>query len=149
MCSSDLIAVAEGSGSMERFKGLAAAFEVGLGPTVLTNALLRFTQGGASLGEARVRGQVNLAEPELRLAYDVTGLDSRVLALVAAASGLDVGNGSVSASGRVDLLNSGSLLVMEGKLNGTNISAGTIRGRTRPADVNFLHRVTEIGRAHV
>lgn len=132
--------VPDATGAMDRFKGVGVVVDIGLGPQALTNAVVRFTQKGIPFGEMNARGRVNLPQSEVRLTYEVKGVDSRVLGWVGAVSGLDLGDAAFSASGRVDWLNGGTVLASDGRMGVTGLSMGTPRGRSAPVDVSVQHR---------
>lgn len=132
----------EASGSLQRLQGLGATFDVSMGPVTLTNATLAFSQGGKPLGQVSAKGQVRLADSEVRLAYEIQGLNTRVLALAGAAAGLDIGDAVMSANGRIDRMERGNLLASDGLLRVVGLSVGTARGRTKPVDIEVQHRAS-------
>lgn len=132
----------EAAGAMQGLKGLGAILDVSMGSASLTNASLAFSQDGKPLGKVTVKGQVRLADSEARLAYEVQGLSTRVLAVAGAAAGMDLGDAVATASGRLDLLERGKLLATDGRLRVVGLSMGTARGRTPPVDIEVQHRAS-------
>ncbi len=130
----------EASGGMQRMKGLGATLDVAMGTTTLTNLTLKFAQDGKTMGQLSAKGQLRLSDSEVRLAYDVQRLDARVLGLLGAVAGVDLGDASMTASGRVDWLERGTMLATDGTLNVAALSVGTLRGRTKAVDIGVQHR---------
>ncbi|MFM8422083.1 MAG: hypothetical protein ACKOEQ_18385 [Verrucomicrobiota bacterium] len=132
----------EAAGAMEGLKGLGAILDVSMGTTAITNATLAFSQGGKPLGSVAVKGQVRLADSEVRLTYEVQGLSTRVLAVAGAAAGVDFGDAVATAAGRFDMLERGKLLATDGTLKVVGLSMGTARGRTTPINLEVQHRAS-------
>lgn len=132
----------EAAGGLQGLKGLGASLDVSMGSAAITNATLAFSQDGKPLGKVTVKGQVRLADSEARLAYEVEGLNTRVLAVAGAAAGMDFGDAVATAAGRVDMLERGKLLATDGRLKVVGLSLGTARGRTTPMDIEVQHRAS-------
>lgn len=127
--------LSQGTGPFQSYAGLGTALDVDLTGKEVRDLVLRFAQGGQELARIGVRGPFDLAKKELRLSYEVKGLDRRVLALAGAASGIDLGDTTVGATGRVDVANGGNLVASNGRLTVARLSLGGQGTRTPVVDV--------------
>ena len=83
----------------------------------------------------------DLTKKEARIAYEITGLDRRVLAVAGAATGIDFAQTAVSASGRVDLAQLGSLVASSGRIAMARMSLVTTNGATPVVDVDLAYKI--------
>lgn len=134
--------LAQATDAFKTFEALGVAIDTDFAKDDLRNFAIRFSQRGQELGRVSLRGPLDLTKKELRLAYEVAGLDRRVLALAGAASGLDLGDVKVSASGRFDVLKGGDMVASSGKLAVDSLSLGSGANRTPMVGVSTEYRVS-------
>ena len=136
------IDLAEATGTMQTYSGLGLALDVDFANQDLKDLAIRFSQRGQELARIGLRGQVDLVKNELRLTYEVKGLDRKILALAGAASGVDLGETRIGASGRVDLLKGGDQIASSGKLQVESFSLAGNGTRTPVMDLSTEYRVS-------
>lgn len=136
------IDLAEATGTMQTYSGLGLALDVDFANQDLKDLAIRFSQRGQELARIGLRGQVDLVKNEFRLTYEVKGLDRKILALAGAASGVDLGETRIGASGRVDLLKGGDQIASSGKLQVDSFSLAGNGTRTPVMDLATEYRVS-------
>ena len=100
------------------------------------------SQGGERLGGAGIQGTFDLEKSEARLEYSVAGIDQRVLSLVGAVLGIQLGQTTLAAAGRVDLIQNGKAVSSQGKLSAGSLSVNLGEGFTPELDAELDYRVT-------
>ncbi len=133
--------LSEATGAFAAVSGIGLMLDTELTAQDLKVLALRFTKGNEELGRVSLNGAMDLDKNEARLSYDVRGIDRRVLALVGAASGLDLGDTGLTATGRVDVLKSGNEVASNGRIAVNRFSMGVPGGRTPVVDVSTDYRV--------
>jgi hypothetical protein len=132
----------EGTGGFKPYGGFGTALTVDLVPDDLRNLSWVFTQGGQELGSVAFKGPVDLTKGDMRLAYEVRGIDRRVLSILGTASGLDARQTTLGAAGRVEVSANASVIVSSGKLTVSKFSLGLPAGTTPEVDVTLDYRVS-------
>ena len=120
----------EALGSFADAAGLGLSLESDVTEKEVRNLGLAFRRQGQELGRLRLAGPYDLAKTEVRLDYELSGIDRRVLVLVGGALGIDVGETTVAAKGKINLLKNGQVIASDGELNLTKVSLGFPAGRT-------------------
>jgi uncharacterized protein involved in outer membrane biogenesis len=133
--------LSEATGAFAAVSGLGVLLDTEMTAQELKLLALRFVKGNEELGRIGLSGALDLDKQEVRLVYDVRGIDRRVLALVGAASGVDLGDTSLTATGRVDVLKGGAELASNGRIGVNRLSVGTSAGRTPVVDFSTDYRV--------
>jgi uncharacterized protein involved in outer membrane biogenesis len=133
--------LSEATGAFAAVAGIGLMLDTELTAQELKVLALRFTKGNEELGRVSLNGVMDLDKNEARLSYDIRGIDRRVLALVGAASGLDLGDTGLTATGRVDVLKSGNEVASNGRIAVNRFSMGMAGGRTPVVDVSTEYRV--------
>jgi len=136
------IDIADATAALQTYSGLGLALDVDFANQDLKDLAIRFSQKGQELARIGIRGQVDLAKSEVRLTYEVQGLDRKILALAGAASGIDLGETRVGASGRLDLLKGGEQIASSGKLDVRSFSLGGNGTRTPVLDLTTEYRIS-------
>lgn len=131
----------DGAGGFKPYVGFSAVVEVDMKKDDLRNLSLRFVLAGQDVGRIAFKGPIDMMKYEARLAYDVRGIDRRVLAVLGAASGFDAGQTTVAATGRLDVSANGTVVATGGKWTVSQFSLGVPTGRTPEVDVVLDYRV--------
>jgi uncharacterized protein involved in outer membrane biogenesis len=126
----------ETTGALQTLGGVGVSLDVDLAKDELKDLALRFSQRGQELGRIGLKGTLDLPKSEARLNYEIQGLDRRVLALAGAASGLDLGDTRVGASGKISVLKGGVEVTSSGKLQVNSFSLAGNGGRTPVVDLS-------------
>lgn len=132
----------QGTGPLQAYVGLGTALDIDLTGKEVKDLVLRFSRAGQELASIAIRGPFDLAKKEVRLAYEVKGLDKRVLSLVGAASGIDLGDATVGATGRVDVANGGNLVASNGRLNVAKLSLAGNGARSPAVDIGLDYKAS-------
>jgi hypothetical protein len=122
--------ISQADGAFKDFEKLAAVLETEVAATEVKQLRLSFKQAGQVLGFLRVSGPFDLQKSEARLAYELSPLDRRVLGLAGAGKGIDVGQTTVSASGRLDVTQLGQIVASNGRLLVKDFSVRMTNGVT-------------------
>jgi uncharacterized protein involved in outer membrane biogenesis len=130
------------TGLFKDFTGLGAALDLDASATELTQLRFAFRQQGQEVGRIALRGPFDLAKKETRITYEIAGIDRRVLGLAGAIIGFDFGATTVSATGRVDVAQLGSLIASNGRLTVADFSLGTTNGVTPALNVSFGYKTS-------
>lgn len=123
------------AGAFQDFNGLGLALAADVTATELKQVRLAFSQAGQALGEVSLNGPYDTTKREARISYAISGIDRRVLGLVAAASGVNFGNTSVTASGRVDVVQLGQVFASNGKVSVNRFALVSTNGTLPELDV--------------
>lgn len=134
--------ISSATGAFREASGLGAVLALEAGATELQQLRLAFQQSGQDLGQLTFHGPYDLEKAEARISYELAGIDRRVLGLAGALIGVDFGGTKVSASGRVDLAQFGTLLAAHGKLAVASLSLATTNGVTPPLDAEFDYKAS-------
>ncbi len=129
------------TGGLQSFAGLGLSVDVDFAKDDLKDLALRFSQRGQELARIGLKGALELQKQEARLTYEIRGLDRRILALAGAASGLDLGETKVGATGRFDVLKGGAEYASSGKLQIESLSLAGNGTRTPAVNLSTEYRV--------
>ena len=129
------------TGAFKDSAGLGATFTADATATEITQIRLAFRQRADELGRVTLSGPYDLTKKEARISYEITGLDRRVLAVAGAATGIDFAQTAVSASGRVDLAQLGSLVASSGRIAVGRMSMVTTNGATPVVDLDLAYKI--------
>src|SRR5205085_5065635 len=111
-------------------------------PTEIRSLGLNFRQNGQDLGRVNLSGPLDLEKKNGSLAYEVSGIDRRVLGLLGAtASGLDLGRTTISANGKADLTSEGKSIASDGKVHVGNFGVISTNGATPTLDLDVSYQV--------
>lgn len=133
--------LASATGAFKDSAGLGATLMADATAAEITQIRLAFRQRADELGRVTLSGPYDLTKKEARIAYEITGLDRRVLAVAGAATGIDFAQTAVSASGRVDLAQLGSLVASSGRIAMARMSLVTTNGATPVVDVDLAYKI--------
>jgi uncharacterized protein involved in outer membrane biogenesis len=136
------LAADQAVGAFKEFARLGATLQMDLSPSEVRQLQLVFKKEGQAFGTVQLNGTLALEKKEARLSYEIQGLDRRILGLVGAASGLDVGQTQVSAKGSVDLAQQGQLVASKGRLSIDRFSLATTNGVTPTLDMGLDYQVS-------
>ena len=134
--------LAAATGAFKDSAGLGATLTADATATEITQIRLAFRQRAEELGSVTLSGPYDLTKKEARIAYEVTGLDRRVLAVAGAATGIDFAQTAVSASGRVDLAQLGDLVASNGRISAGRMSLVTTNGATPVVDIDLAYKIS-------
>jgi len=124
--------ISKASGSLRDTQGFAANLSIDSSATELRQLKVAFEQSGQPLGSVRLSGPFDPAKGEARIAYQVAGIDRRVLKIAAPTLPFDLGRTSLRADGRIDLQQQGQVVVSEGRLAVSELSVASPDGRKTP-----------------
>jgi uncharacterized protein involved in outer membrane biogenesis len=127
------------SGSLKDASGFSAALTVDSSASELRQLKLAFEQGGQSFGSVVLSGPFDSAKKEAQIRYQIAGIDRRVLKVAAPMLPYDLGRTAISADGRVDLLQQGTVVASQGRVTIGDLSLMTTTGDKTPE----LQMVTE------
>ncbi len=133
--------LASATGAFKDSAGLGATLTADVTATEITQIRIAFRQRADELGRVTLSGPYDPAKKEARIAYEISGLDRRVLAVAGAASGIDFAQTAVSASGRVDLAQFGTLVASNGRIGMGRMSMVTTNGATPVIDLDLAYNV--------
>lgn len=120
------------SGSVKDASGFSAALTVDSSATELRQLKLAFEQGGQSFGSVVLSGPFDSAKKEAQIRYQIAGIDRRVLKVAAPMLPYDLGRTAISADGRVDLRQQGTVLASQGRVTIGDLSLMTTTGDKTP-----------------
>jgi hypothetical protein len=120
------------SGSLKDASGFSAALSVDSSVTELRQLKLAFEQGGQSFGSVVLSGPFDSAKKEAQIRYQIAGIDRRVLKVAAPMLPYDLGRTAISADGRVDLLQQGTVVASQGRVTIGDLSLMTPTGDKTP-----------------
>lgn len=134
------LAVANAVGAFADLAKLSGQFICEVTPTEVREVALRFEREGQRLGQARLRGPIDLGKRDARLTLEIAGIDRHVLNLFGAPFGLDFGDATISASTLLDVSQRMSAIAATGK--GTVSKFGLRRANTAtpPVDIEFEYQ---------
>ena len=112
------------TGIYQNLQGLGLAFDTDIAEKEIRDFRLTFRRNGQELGRGRFFGPYDVSKSEAHLTYELAGFDRRVLALLGAAAGIDLGNTSVAAQGRIDVTQDGNVVGSNGELTVGQFSLG-------------------------
>ena len=131
--ASDLRAeITAASGSLQEAKGFSAALSIDSSATELRQLKVAFEQAGQPFGSVTLSGPFDPAKREARIAYQIAGIDRRVLKIAAPTLPFDLGRTSLRADGRIELQQQGQVVISEGRLAVSDLSLGSPDGRKTP-----------------
>ena len=134
--------VTSATGAFKDVTALGTALNLDLSATELTQLRLAFRQQGQDLGRLSLRGPYDLEKKETRITYEIAGIDRRVLGIAGALIGIDFGATTLSATGRVDVAQLGTLLASNGRLTVSNLSLTTTNGVTPTLDIALDYKAS-------
>ena len=120
------------SGSLKDASGFSAALTVDSSASELRQLKLAFEQGGQSFGSVVLSGPFDSAKKEAQIRYQIAGIDRRVLKVAAPMLPYDLGRTAISADGRVDLLQQGTVVASQGRVTIGDMSLMTTTGDKTP-----------------
>lgn len=120
------------SGSLKDASGFSAALSVDSSVTELRQLKLAFEQGGQSFGSVVLSGPFDSAKKEAQIRYQIAGIDRRVLKVAAPMLPYDLGRTAISADGRLELLQQGTVVASEGRVTIGDLSLMTTTGDKTP-----------------
>lgn len=131
--ASDLRAeITAASGSLQEARGFSAALSIDSSATELRQLKVAFEQAGQPFGSVTLSGPFDAAKREARIAYQIAGIDRRVLKIAAPTLPFDLGRTSLRADGRIELQQRGQVVISEGRLAVSDLSLGAPNGRKTP-----------------
>ena len=134
--------VSQATGTFKDLAGASINLLADATPTEIKQLDLAFLQSGNSFGKIHLSGPFNQAAKEARIDYALTGIDRRALKFALAATGLDLGDTSISATGRVDLASQGDVVASRGLWSFKNASMVVTNGATPPMDLSIDYQVS-------
>lgn len=134
--------ITQATGAFQNVGGLGVSLDVDLVKDDLRDLAIRLSQRGEELGRIGLKGQVDLAKSDMRLSYEIKGLNRRILSVVGAASGVDLGDTRIGAAGRLSVLKGGAELSSSGKLQVDQLSVGLGGPRTPVLDLTTDYSVS-------
>jgi len=132
----------QAAGAFKDFAKLGATLQTDMSPTEIRQLQLSFKKDGQSFGSLGLNGTLALEKKEARLNYEIQGLDRRVLGIVGAGAGLDVGQTQVSAKGNIDMTKDGQIVSSKGRLAVDRFSLGLTNGVTPVLDIGVDYQAT-------
>lgn len=135
------LTVTSASGAFRDFGKVAARLTADAAATELKQLRLALSESGRPVGELSVSGPLDLEKQEMRLNYELKGVDRTALGIVGAMAGVDFGQTSIAASGRVDLAQRGQVFASFGKLSVNQLTVSSASGTTPVLDTSFDYKV--------
>jgi hypothetical protein len=103
-------------GALATASGFSGELKTDVTPDQIKQLVLEFRKANAPLGQLLVSGPFSAVKSEGRLNIALTGIDKRLLDVVAAGSGLDFRETNVGSTNEVVLANGGKLITAGGQL---------------------------------
>ena len=134
--------VSQATGSYKDLSGSSINLAADATPTEIKQLDLAFVQNGNPFGKIHLSGPFNQAAKEARIDYVLTGIDRRALKFGLAATGLDLGDTSITATGRLDLATQGDVVASRGLWTFKNASMVMTNGVTPPIDLSIDYQIS-------
>lgn len=131
----------EALGAFRDASGLSLALESDVTETEVRDLRLAFRRAGEELGRLKLAGPYDSSKSEARLDYELSGIDRRVLVLVGGALGYDLGDSSITAKGKVNLLKNGDVVASNGEVIANRFTLGTPAGKTPTTDFRAQYKM--------
>lgn len=141
--------ISDSGGAFAKFRGLGAVLDLDLTDSTLNLAGLRFRQGNQDLGALKLSGPMDATKSEARLKYELSGLDRRVLDVLGAAQGIELGGTTVSGQGLIEMLDAGVRVGSNGRFTASKFSLASTNGVTPPLDINLDYIVSMDLKTHL
>jgi len=135
-------AVGSGVGSYAAANGLSATLESDITPAEIRQALLRFAQGTAQLGQVSVRGPFDLQKLEGRLFAELTGVDKQLFNVAGAPMGIDFGSTTLRATNDVQIAQAGQVVTAGGQLDLSSFQVIRTNQASPALDLRAAYSVT-------
>ncbi len=129
------------TGAFRDASGLRVALESDVSPNEVKDLRLAFRRAGQELARLRLSGPYDAAKPEARLDFELSGVDRQVLVLLGGATGFELGETSITAKGKLNLLKNGEIAASNGELTVHKLSLGTAAGRTPVTEFTAQYKV--------
>ena len=123
------------TGSFAQAAQIGIKLQTELTATEMKQLQVSMTRGGQTMGELAVSGPLNASKKEASLRYELKGVDRAALGVVGAIVGMDFGQTSIAAVGRVDLSQEGQAVASSGTLSINRFSVKNASGATPVLDV--------------
>lgn len=133
--------VSKATGGLKDLAGLRTQVDLDATASELRRFGVSFLQGGQSFADIRLDGPVDISKKEARIHYVIGGIDRRIVRLAAPALPYDLGRTVVSAEGRVDLGQAGTLVTSQGRLGVSDLTLGTPQGTTPALQASIDYKV--------
>ncbi len=137
-----MVDVKRGDKLFQVAQGLSAVLGVEAGASELKRLELAFRRGTNGFGKMVFSGPFDLKKNEARISYDISGIGREVNGVIGGLMGIDLGDSSFSASGRVDLAQFGNLLASNGRLDYAHFTVRTPGGVTPEIDAGLDYKVS-------
>jgi uncharacterized protein involved in outer membrane biogenesis len=136
------LTVSQAAGTLSELAALGADLDCAVTPTEIKQVALRLQKSGAALGGLRVSGPFDMEKTEGHLMVELLALDRQVLNLAGAASGLDFGGTTISATNEIELTKSGAVIAAHGSLTAARLQITRAAQSTPVLDVRADYNVT-------
>lgn len=126
------------AGAFRDLADASLALELDVKAPDIRKVQLAVRKGTTELARLSLSGPYDAARHEARIAYELTGVDRRLLGLVGALAGMDFGSSSLGASGRFDITQGGAVLTASSRVTAREIAVRL----PAPAGSGIKDRVT-------
>ncbi|MBN9688921.1 MAG: AsmA family protein [Verrucomicrobia bacterium] len=135
------LAVSQAGGAFRDIGKVALKLTTDITPTEIKQLRLAISESGRLAGELNVTGPVDLEKKEMRLTYELKGVDRTALGMVGAMTGTDFGQTSIGATGRIDLAQRGQIFASFGKVSINKLTVKSTAGTTPELDLGFDYKL--------
>lgn len=134
--------VTAAEGGSQLAKGLVADLALDATATVLNQLSLDFKRGSAAVGKVSFSGPCDLDKKDVRISYEIRGIGREVMSVIGTVIGHDLGETSLSGSGRVDWAQYGNLLASNGRMDVSRLTVATPGGTTPALDIGLDYKIS-------
>ena len=135
------LTVTQGGGAFRDASKVALKLTTDVSPTEIKQLRLAVLESGRLAGELNVSGPIDLEKKEMRLTYELKGIERTALGIVGAMTGTDLGQTTIGATGRIDLAQRGQIFASFGKLSVNRFTVKSTAGTTPEMDLGFDYKL--------
>ncbi|HAB19524.1 MAG TPA: hypothetical protein DCE44_24220 [Verrucomicrobiales bacterium] len=135
------IGVTSAGGLFRDFGKVAVKFSADATGHAIREWRLAMTESGRPVGELFVSGPFDPEKKEMQLDYELKGVDRNALGILGAAMGVDFGQTTVKAKGKIEVAQAGQSFSSQGTVAVERLSIKSTAGTTPVLDSAFAYRL--------
>ncbi len=135
------VGVTDAIGSFHEFGNVTAQWTIDAAAQELRKLELSVAESSRPVGALTVRGPFDLGKKEARLTYELKEINRTTLGIAGAMAGLDLGQTTVSAKGRIDWVQRGQIFASFGQLAIDRLSVRSSAGTTPVLDATLDYKL--------